>query len=83
MGYRYNAGMTDEERERWVSRQIKDVRATIETMPDRYLREYLQSVAGQLVIACADAGATDWPPNLHLADVIEKHLARPAPPRTG
>ncbi len=25
--------------------------------------------------ACADHGDNEWPDNLHLADVIEKHLA--------
>jgi hypothetical protein len=35
----------------------------------------------QLRIECAELGDNDWPDDLHLADVVEKHLARPAAAR--
>lgn len=56
-------------------------------MSDRPGRSY-ESLAAeiltarrQLRIECGDLGDNDWPDNLHLSDVIEKHLARPAAAR--
>lgn len=37
--------------------------------------ERLQAIQ-QLRDVCAEHGDNDWPDELHLADVIEKHLAR-------
>jgi hypothetical protein len=51
-------------------------------MAERIVRErdqalaHLAAVRAMLRIECAAAGCNDWPNNLHLADVIEKHLAR-------
>jgi hypothetical protein len=44
---------------------------------DRLRREREVAVA-MLRIECAEYDDNDWPDNLHLADVIEKHLARSA-----
>lgn len=44
----------------------------------RWILEREAAVA-QLRQVCADHGDNDWPDNLHLADVIEKHLARHLP----
>ena len=35
-----------------------------------------ERVIAQLRIACRDYGDNDWPDNLNLADVIDKHLLR-------
>jgi hypothetical protein len=40
------------------------------------LRAHLDAARAMLRIECAEAGCNDWPDNLHLADVIEKHLCR-------
>lgn len=68
--------MTDEELERWTSERVKAVKARIDRMPKEWAVDEFKALAAQLVLACADAGATDWPENLHLADVLEKHLMR-------
>ncbi len=39
-------------------------------------RAHLAAVRAMLRIECAAAGCNDWPNDLHLADVVEKHLAR-------
>ncbi len=36
----------------------------------------LEQARAMLRIVCAEHGDNDWPDDLHLADVIEKHLAR-------
>jgi hypothetical protein len=41
----------------------------------RWLIERAQAVH-TLRMVCDDFGDNDWPDNLHLSDVIEKHLAR-------
>lgn len=41
----------------------------------RYLVEREDAVA-QLREVCRDYGDNDWPDDLHLGDVIEKHLSR-------
>lgn len=35
-----------------------------------------ESTVAMLRMVCGDHGDNEWPDNLHLADVIEKHLAR-------
>ncbi len=35
-----------------------------------------QSIVNQLRRLCEEFGDNDWPDDLHLGDVIEKHLAR-------
>ena len=35
-----------------------------------------EATVGALRDVCADHGDNDWEPSLHLADVVEKHLAR-------
>lgn len=44
---------------------------------DRLRREREAAVA-MLRVECAAYDDNDWPDNLHLADIIEKHLARSA-----
>lgn len=41
----------------------------------RWIRERAE-VRAALRVLCKDFGDNDWPDNLHLGDVIEKHLAR-------
>jgi len=41
----------------------------------RWVMERMPAVS-QLRSLCEDFGDNDWPDNLHLADVIEKHLGR-------
>jgi hypothetical protein len=36
-----------------------------------------EDVGKMLRMACEEFGDNDWPDNLHLADVLEKHLLRP------
>lgn len=36
-----------------------------------------QEVIATLRRLCAEHGDNDWPENLHLSDVIEKHLVKP------
>lgn len=68
--------MTDEDMEQWTSARVNAIRNRIDRMNDGELRAYLKDIVYYLVSACADAGATDWPAELHLGDVIEKHLMR-------
>lgn len=42
------------------------------------MRDEIASVRAMLRIECEDLGDNEWSDSLHLADVIEKHLARPA-----
>jgi len=35
-----------------------------------------ERTVAMLRMVCAEHGDNDWPDDLHLADVIEKHLAR-------
>lgn len=35
-----------------------------------------QATVAALRLACEDHGDNDWPDDLHLADVVEKHLVR-------
>jgi hypothetical protein len=44
---------------------------------DRLRREREDAVA-MLRIECAEYDDNDWPDSLHLADIVEKHLARSA-----
>lgn len=53
--------------------ELEDVRA----MRDRLWAERVAAVA-MLRLECAEYGDNDWPDTLHLADIIEKHLARSA-----
>lgn len=53
--------------------ELDDVRA----MRDRLWAERVAAIA-TLRIECAEYDDNDWPDNLHLADIIEKHLARNA-----
>jgi hypothetical protein len=39
---------------------------------------YLSNIRQTLRLECAEYDDNDWPDNLHLSDVIEKHLARSA-----
>jgi hypothetical protein len=79
-GERYDGGesttMTDEELERWTDERVDAVKTDIDGIGLADLRLYAKEIAAQIVIACADAGATDWPADLHLGDVVEKHLMR-------
>lgn len=68
--------MTDEALEQWTRDRVEAVNRHLAGVGERYLREYFAEVVAALVSACGDAGATDWPAELHLADVIEKHLMR-------
>ena len=38
--------------------------------------EERQAIVNQLRVLCDEYGDNDWPDDLHLGDVIEKHLAR-------
>jgi hypothetical protein len=49
-----------------------------DTRPEYFIAERLAAVAA-LRRVCAAHGDNDWPDNLHLADVIEKHLERHLP----
>jgi hypothetical protein len=40
-----------------------------------------EAAVAALRTACAEHGDNDWPVDLHLADVIEKHLMRHLPAR--
>jgi len=42
------------------------------------LREYETEVRHYVRCACEEIGDLDWDDSLHLGDVVEKHLARPA-----
>jgi hypothetical protein len=53
--------------------ELDDVRA----MRDKLWAERVAAVA-MLRIECAEYDDNDWPDTLHLADIIEKHLARSA-----
>jgi hypothetical protein len=44
--------------------------------PKEFTSTERQDVVRQLREVCGDYGDNDWPDNLHLGDVIEKHLAR-------
>lgn len=45
--------------------------------PHPYIKERAEALL-VLRSECEDLGASnDWPDNLHLADVVEKHLCRP------
>jgi hypothetical protein len=39
-------------------------------------REHVRGIRAMLRIECEAAGCNDWPDDLHLADVVEKYLAR-------
>ena len=39
--------------------------------------EERQAAVNQLRVLCDEYGDNDWPDDLHLGDVIEKHLGRP------
>jgi hypothetical protein len=39
-------------------------------------RQYEKDIRAALRIECSDIDANDWPDDLHMADVIEKHLCR-------
>lgn len=68
--------MSDEELEAWTAQRIRDVQNHFRKLTAGAQRDYFDAMAAQIVMACADADATDWPADLHLADVIEKHLVR-------
>lgn len=46
-----------------------------ESQQSRWVLEREAAIA-QLRITCRDFGDNDWPDDLHLADVIDKHLDR-------
>ena len=52
-------------------RREKALRAKPDDVAER------QEVVAILRRLCAEPGDNDWPDNLHLSDVIEKHLIRP------
>jgi hypothetical protein len=45
------------------------------------LEAHLDGIRKTLRIECADLGDNDWSDDLHLGDVVEKHLGRPAQSR--
>lgn len=70
--------MTDEEIEVWTTERIATIQALLRKLADKspeyFWREIDQAVA-QIVIGTAKANDFDWPDDLHLADVVDKHLA--------
>jgi len=57
----------------FVAREILRLAARV-----RELEAHLDQARQYLRIECGELGDNDWPDDLHLGDVIEKHLARPA-----
>lgn len=76
-------------RELWVTEEATntpyehDLRDEILRLAEenRALRHHLQGVRERLRIECAELGDNDWPDDLHLGDVIERHFADPAAAR--
>lgn len=68
--------MTDEECEQWATSQLAKVRQGIASMSDEKVRAYLNDIAGWIVVLANNVDARDWEPDLHLGDVLEKHIGR-------
>ncbi len=75
--------MTDEEIERWQSERIAAMRKHLASLPHDRLVKYASEVCAQIILACAEVDATDWPEGLHMADVVEKRLMRAVEKRLG
>jgi predicted secreted protein len=64
---------------RMLAECIKWLREDAEPMTaEQLLLERTEAIA-MLRIVCAEHGDNDWPDRLHLADIIDKHLAKHLP----
>lgn len=71
--------VTDEEIEAWEAQRIAAIRANLRDLCQahpEYFWEEIDAVVAQIVMGCSDVDDRDWPEDLHLGDVIEKHLVR-------
>lgn len=69
--------MADEQLEAWKRERIEAINFNLGWYDHKGLLEYFKEVVAQIVIAAADVDDTDWPADLHLGYVIEKHLRPP------
>lgn len=71
--------MTDEELEEWIENRVSTIRRKLREQallyPDIFWRE-IDSIVFFIVDGCVELGDTDWPENLYLGDVMDKHLIR-------
>ncbi len=68
---------TDGRRSAWAS-MLRECRRQLGYQDDdldRLIAEREEAIA-VLRDACTDFGDNDWPDNLHLSDIIDKHLIR-------
>lgn len=68
--------MTDEELEAWKSKRIVAHFAAVKAMTPQCRGDYLHDLVEYIIRFAGDAGATDWPKDLHLGDVIDKYIRR-------
>lgn len=68
--------MTDDELERWKSERVAALHASHAKMTDAQVRDYLDDIARAIVILAGDVEATEWDADLHLVDVLDKHVGR-------
>lgn len=63
----------------WQGERIAAIQARLRSKfnehPEAFWEE-LNATVAFIVMGCVDAGDTEWPADLHLADVVDKHLNR-------
>lgn len=71
--------LMDIQREDWQRERIdailKRLRDLERKHPDEFWAE-IESVIAQIVMACAELDDMKWPADLHLGDLVEKHVIR-------
>lgn len=71
--------MTEEELEQWATERIAAIRLKLRFFKDNHPEHFweeIDSIVNFIVDGCIEIGDTDWPEDLHLGDVLEKHLIR-------
>lgn len=71
--------MTDEEYEEWVDNKFTNIRKRLKKEADENPEHFwleIESIIINIVTGCGEIGDFDWPDDLHLGDVLDKHLIR-------